>query len=31
LYFESVTESKVNQNMNIQTTFCMLVDNFNQR
>ena len=31
LYFESVTESKVNQNVNIKTTFCMLVDNFNQR
>jgi hypothetical protein len=31
LYFESVTESKVNQNVNIETTFCALVDNFNQR
>jgi len=31
LYFESVTESKVNQKVNIQTTFCMVVDNFNQR
>jgi hypothetical protein len=31
LYFESVSESKVNQNVNIQTTFCTLVDNFNQR
>ena len=29
LYFESGTESKVNQNVNIQTTFCMLVDNLN--
>ena len=30
LYFESVIESKVNQNVNIKTIFCMLVDNFNQ-
>jgi len=30
LYFESGSESKVNQNMNIQTTFCALVDNLNQ-
>ena len=24
------SKSKVNQNMNIKTIFCMLVDNFNQ-
>jgi len=31
LYFESGSESKVNQNENIGTTFCAIVDNFNQR
>jgi len=29
LYFESGSESKVNQNVNIETTFGALVDNFN--
>jgi len=31
LYFESGSESKVNQNVNIETTFCTIVDNYNQR
>jgi len=30
LYFESGTESKVNQNVNIQTTFCWIVDNLDK-
>jgi len=30
LYFESVSESKVNQNENIETRFSMTVDNFNK-
>jgi len=31
LYFESGSESKANQNVNIETTLCAIVDNFNQR